>query len=96
MPTFRLAMRQFAIKKEFELGIESSSPIKHRGFCKGGDCPWRIYAREEIKGSPTNIVRFIMVYLIHKLHYMFCSMAFWLANVALHRNFFFAGDSVDE
>jgi hypothetical protein len=32
-------MRQFAIKKEFELGIESSSPIKYRDFCKGGDCP---------------------------------------------------------
>jgi hypothetical protein len=75
MPTFRLAMRQFAIKKEFELGIESSSPIKYRGFCKGGDFPWRIHAREEIKGSPTIIVRFIMIYLIHKLHYMFCSMA---------------------
>jgi hypothetical protein len=50
-------MRQFAINKEFELGIESSSPIKYRDFCKGGDSPWRIHAREEIKGSPTIIVR---------------------------------------
>jgi hypothetical protein len=39
MPTFRLAMRQYAIKKEFELGIEAITPLKYRGYCRGGDCP---------------------------------------------------------
>jgi hypothetical protein len=56
--TFRLAMRQFAIKSEFELG-KASSPLKYRGYCKGGDCPWSIHARPEVKGSPTIIVCYI-------------------------------------
>jgi hypothetical protein len=56
MATFRLAMRQFAIKKEFDLGIEASTPLKYRGYCKGGKCPWRIHARVEEKGSSAVVV----------------------------------------
>jgi hypothetical protein len=44
MATFRLAMRQYAIKKKFELDIEASTRVKYSGYCKGGDCPWRIHA----------------------------------------------------
>jgi hypothetical protein len=58
MPTFRLAIRQFAIKNEFELGIEATYPYRFRGYCKGGGCPWRINARVEIQGSPIVIVCF--------------------------------------
>jgi hypothetical protein len=36
MPTFRLAIRQFAIKNEFELVIEATCPFRFRGYCKGG------------------------------------------------------------
>lgn len=56
MKEFRLAMRQYAINNEFELGIESSAPFRYRGYCKGGDCPWRINARPEVAGSPTIVV----------------------------------------
>jgi hypothetical protein len=42
MPTFRLAVRQFTIKKEFELRIESTNSYWYRGFCQVGDCPWKI------------------------------------------------------
>jgi hypothetical protein len=56
MTIFRLAMRQYAIKKEFELGIEAITPLKYRGYCRGNDCPWKIHARVEVKGSPTVIV----------------------------------------
>jgi hypothetical protein len=56
MTTFRLAMRQFAIKKEFELDIEANTPVKYQGYCKGGKCPWRIHDRVEEKGSPTVVV----------------------------------------
>jgi hypothetical protein len=59
MITFQLAMRQFAIKSEFELGIEANSPLKYRGYCKGGDFPWSIHARPEVKESPTIIVSYI-------------------------------------
>ena len=53
MVDFRLAMRQYAINKEFELGIEATNKTRYRGVCKGGDCPWTIYAKLEKKGSPT-------------------------------------------
>jgi hypothetical protein len=59
MTTFQLAMRQYAIKKELELGTEASTKVKYRGYCRGGDCPWKIHARVEEKGAPTNIVCFL-------------------------------------
>jgi hypothetical protein len=47
MEEFRLAVRQYAINKEFELAIEATNKSKFRGYCKGGDCnggdcPWSI------------------------------------------------------
>jgi hypothetical protein len=56
MKEFRIAMRQYAIKHEFELGIDVTSTTRYVRYCKGGDCPWRIYAREEKKGLPTIVV----------------------------------------
>jgi hypothetical protein len=50
MKEFRLAMRQYAIDKEFELGIEAIDKTRYRGYCMGGDCPWSINARMEYKG----------------------------------------------
>jgi hypothetical protein len=67
MAIFQLAMRQFAIKREFELGIEATCPNRYRGYCKGGGCPWRIHARVEIQGAPTVIVCFFM----HKIYFPF-------------------------
>jgi hypothetical protein len=67
MTEFRLAMRQYAIDKEFELGIEASTTKKYSGYCRGGGCPWSINARIERDGSPTIIVCFFMsrTYLIY-------------------------------
>jgi hypothetical protein len=39
MATFRLAIRQYAIKKKFELGIEATSTTRCRGYCQGGNYP---------------------------------------------------------
>jgi hypothetical protein len=33
MTQFRFAMRQYAIEKEFEIGIEASTPKKYIGYC---------------------------------------------------------------
>jgi hypothetical protein len=56
MEEFKLTVRQFAIKKEFHLGVEKSCKTIYRAFCKSGDegrpCPWRINARK-MKGSAT-------------------------------------------
>jgi hypothetical protein len=53
MHHFRLAIRQYTINKEFELGIEATNKTRFRGSCKGPDCPWSIHARPETKGAPT-------------------------------------------
>jgi hypothetical protein len=50
MVTFWLAMRQYAIKKEFKLGIEATDQTRYRAFYQGGACPWKIHAMVEIKG----------------------------------------------
>jgi hypothetical protein len=60
MPTFHLAMRQFVIKIEFELVIESTCSYRYRGFWQGGDYPWKIHARVETMGSTTIIVSFLL------------------------------------
>ena len=44
MEVFRLAMRQYAINKEFELGIDKTDRRRYIGFCKGAKCNWRIWA----------------------------------------------------
>jgi hypothetical protein len=56
MKEFRLAMRQYAIDKEFELGIEATDKTRCRGYCWGGDCPWSINERVEQKGWDPVIV----------------------------------------
>jgi hypothetical protein len=50
MKKFKLAVRQYAIDKEFELGIEAIDKTRYRGYCRSGDCPWGINARLEHKG----------------------------------------------
>jgi hypothetical protein len=50
MKEFRLAMRQYTIDKEFELGIEATNTMRYICYCSGGDSPWSINARVEHKG----------------------------------------------
>jgi hypothetical protein len=38
MKEFRLAVRQYVIDKEFELGVEATDNTRYRGYCRGGDC----------------------------------------------------------
>ncbi|KAG6437274.1 hypothetical protein SASPL_102187 [Salvia splendens] len=45
MNDFRRAVKQHAIKTQFELGTEKSNPNLFRGFCKAKSCPWSIVAR---------------------------------------------------
>jgi hypothetical protein len=56
MKEFRLAMRQYTIEKEFELGVEVTNRMRYRGYCRGGDCPWTINARLERKGWDVVVV----------------------------------------
>jgi hypothetical protein len=56
MKKFSLTMRQCAIDKEFELGVEATNRTRYRGLCRGGDCPWSINARLEHKGWDVMVV----------------------------------------
>jgi hypothetical protein len=43
MDEFRMAVRQFGINEEFDLGTQKLDKKRFRGFCKSSeDCPWRI------------------------------------------------------
>jgi hypothetical protein len=43
MEEFKMAVRQFAINKEFDLGTEKSDKQRYRCYCKSSaDCPWKI------------------------------------------------------
>jgi hypothetical protein len=56
MKEFMLAMSQYAIDKELELGVEATDRTRYRGYYQGGDCPWSINVRLEHKGCDVVIV----------------------------------------
>jgi len=51
MRDFRLAVRQHAIVREFELGTAKSDKQRFRGFCKANGCPWVIRAKTQADNS---------------------------------------------
>lgn len=61
MSEFRGAMRQHAIKEQFELGTEKSCTDRFRGYCKANGCPWAIVARLLHDGHGGKHVRVILL-----------------------------------
>jgi hypothetical protein len=58
MVVFRLALSQYAIKRQFEFNIAKSGPQRYRAYCSRRDkdnCPWWLYASTS-KGSTTMTV----------------------------------------
>ena len=55
MEEFKLAVRQFAINKEFDLRVKKSCKVIYRAFYKSGDedcpCPWRINGTKQKRPS---------------------------------------------
>ena len=66
MEEFKFAVRQFAIKNEFHLGVEKSDKKIYRAYCKSGDddrpCPWKINGRK-LEGSATVEVNKVFIIL---------------------------------
>ena len=61
MKKFRLAVRQFAINKEFELHVVKTDPERYIGGCKGGeDCPWHLVGRRQPDGCTVMVLTFIL------------------------------------
>ena len=73
MEEFKLAVRQFAINKEFDLGVEKSCKTIYRAFCKSDDedcpCPWRINGTKQ-KGQATVEVNNFFYYFINSTCYV--------------------------
>uniref|UniRef100_A0A0A8ZPQ8 Transposase MuDR plant domain-containing protein n=1 Tax=Arundo donax TaxID=35708 RepID=A0A0A8ZPQ8_ARUDO len=52
MEDFRMALRQYAILKEFEVHKVKTDRKRYRAECKANGCPWRIVANKLV-GQPT-------------------------------------------
>ena len=44
--TFKKAIRQYAIKGEYEIAAPYSEATRYRGYCKVERCRWRIHASQ--------------------------------------------------
>jgi hypothetical protein len=61
MKEFRLAVRQFAINKEFELRVVKTDPTRYIGGCKGAeDCPWHLVGRRQPDGCTIMVLTYIL------------------------------------
>jgi hypothetical protein len=58
MDTFRMALKHYAIKREFDIKIKMSQPKKYMANCKKFEegCPWKITAKKKQLGT-TVVVR---------------------------------------
>jgi hypothetical protein len=65
MHDFRMALRQHAIKKEFEVHNVVTNKTRYRAECKAEGCGWRIVARK-LQRQPT-----VVVLLISSLFFFF-------------------------
>ena len=60
MDEFKLAIRQHAVKRDFEFDTEKSGPRRFTSHCKRKDedgCPWRIHA-STMDDMCTIVIRF--------------------------------------
>ena len=77
MDDFRLAMRQHAIVKEFELHTAHSDTSRFRGNCASLGCPWIIRARIQHDGSvKVYFYRFVLFHLNYLAVMFVCLLMF--------------------
>jgi hypothetical protein len=60
MKEFRLAVRQFAINKEFELHIVKRDPTRYIADCNGEDCPWHLVRCRQFDGCTVMVLTYIL------------------------------------
>ena len=60
MEEFKMAVRQFAINKEFDLGTDKPCKTRYRAYCRSdGDCSWRINGTKHKGQSTVEVNKFI-------------------------------------
>jgi hypothetical protein len=62
--TFKKAIRQYAIKGEYEIAASYSESARYRGYCKAEQCKWRIHA-SKLQGEKTWMVLTCRFFLFH-------------------------------
>jgi hypothetical protein len=77
MPEFRLAVKQHAIVKEFELDTKKSDPSRFRSFCKSKGCKWIIRART-LRDNSVRV--YITNQLFSAIFLLFSDMSLFLYN----------------
>ena len=55
---FKLVIKQYAIKREFQTFVEHSDKVRYRERCADPTCEWKVHAKK-LRGCPT-----IMVYYV--------------------------------
>ena len=60
MQEFRLAMKQFAINKEFEYRIVKTDPTRYIANCKDDACSWHINGRRQPDGSTVKVYNYLL------------------------------------
>ncbi|WVZ82023.1 hypothetical protein U9M48_029339 [Paspalum notatum var. saurae] len=79
MKEFRAALKQHAIKGQFELGTEKSCKDRFRGSCKAEGCEWAIVARLLNDGKQVRVY-FPYFFCIHVIYMWPCpAMSLWLS-----------------
>ena len=74
MNDFRRAVKQHAIKNQFELVIEKSCPNLFRGFCKAEGCPWSIIVRF------MKVEKHVKVYICYLVNHVY----YYVSNIFAH------------
>uniref|UniRef100_A0ACD6AA81 Uncharacterized protein n=1 Tax=Avena sativa TaxID=4498 RepID=A0ACD6AA81_AVESA len=59
MEEFRMLLRTFAIRGEFDIKIEDSDRTRFVGRCKGEICHWRITARTIEDGKTVRVITYV-------------------------------------
>lgn len=87
MDSFRMALKHYAIKKEFDIKINMSQPKKYMAVCKGsedGNCPWKITTKKKQEGKTvvvrTYLYSSVATFLVHSLYKKFI---FLLSNICI-------------
>jgi hypothetical protein len=62
--TFKKAIRQYAIKGEYEIAAPYSESTRYRGYCKAERCKWKIHA-SKLHDESTWMVLNYLSFLFH-------------------------------
>jgi hypothetical protein len=65
MKEFRLAMKQFAINKEFEFHLVKTDQKRYIADCKDDDYPWHINRRTKPDGSTVKVFNYLLTVCHH-------------------------------